>query len=146
MRLGGALKPEIYCEPATTQTKICKVDNCGDTTRENKEYCTEHVVAQPYVQDLLKRMKDRDVEDEQVRMQGTVAVNLNGITVQEITLQLKQNGTRTVERLTREIDLDKSVIRSYVIAMKTAGLVLHSWTERNSIAVTLVKQPNQIEK
>lgn len=140
MRLGGALKLEAYSEPVTSQTRICNVDICRDTTRENKLFCTRHVESHPYVQYLLKRIADRDTEDELVRMKGAVAVNLTGITVQEILLQLRQNGTRTVERLTREIQLDKTVIRNYVVSMQSAQIVRLGWTARNSISVTLVDQ------
>lgn len=140
MRLGGALKLEAYSEPSTAQTRLCKTDACKETTREGKIYCTDHVESHPYVQYLLKRMADRDAEDEQVRMEGATQVNITGITVQEILLQLKQNGTRTVERLTREIQLDKTVIRNYVVALQNAHLVRLGWTTRNSISVTLIDQ------
>lgn len=140
MRLGGALSLEAYSEPSTSQTRICKTETCKETTREGKLFCTDHVELHPYVQYLLKRIADRATEDEKVRMQGATSVNISGITVQEILLQLKQNGTRTVERLTREIQLDKTVIRNYVIAMRNSHLVRLGWTVRNSISVTLIDQ------
>lgn len=138
MQLGAALQLDQYAETNNSVTRTCSTPGCGDTTREGKPYCTEHVESHPYVQFLLKRVADRDIEDEAVRMQGSSAVNIDGITVEEITLQLRTNGTRTVERLCREIALDKSVIRSYIVAMKAAGLVTVSWTDRHSMAATLV--------
>jgi len=140
VRLGGAIKTDSFYETTPTVTRTCGIPGCGDTTREGKDFCTEHVESQPYVQYILKKLAERDEEDERVRMEGVSAVNIEGITVEEITLHLKQNGTRTIERLAREIPLDKSVIRSYVIAMQEKSLVKFSWTERNCMSVTLIDQ------
>ena len=105
------------------QTKVCDFDDCTQTTRENKAFCTDHIEKQPYVQDLMKRMLAREQEDFRVRCEGSVSVNFHGITVNEILLHLRQSGPRTEERLQRELQLEKSILYNYIIALQKKGLV-----------------------
>ena len=128
---------QLQFEQAQTAAKMCDSPGCFETTREGKTYCSNHIEMQPYVRDLLKRMEQRHEEDEMVRREGSVAVNLEGITVKEIKLQLSISGSRTEERLTRELQIDKTVIHNYAIRLNKEGLVEFGRTLRNNLTVNL---------
>jgi predicted transcriptional regulator len=77
-------------------------------------------------------------EDESVRSVGSKAVNLDGITVREILLHLRQGGTRTEERLEREMQLDKVIVHNYLVRLSMEGVIRFGRTGRNNICVRLV--------
>jgi len=127
------------------EVTICRVDQCQQTTREGKSFCTDHIEFQPYIRDLIKRMADRKLEDEQVRREGSKAVNLDGITAGEILLHLRQGGTRTEERLERETRLDKVIIHNYLVRLSMEGTIKFGRTSRNNTCVRLVNyDPSQL--
>jgi len=126
------------------EVKICRVDSCQGSTREGKTFCTDHIEFQPYIRDLLQRIITRNKEDEQVRTEGSKAVNLDGITSQEILLHLRQGGTRTEERLERETRLDKVIIHNYLVRLSMEGKVRFGRTGRNNTCVRLINyDPSQ---
>jgi hypothetical protein len=129
---------QLAVESTHTEVRMCKVGSCQEATREGKTFCTEHIEFQPYIQDLVKRMTDRAQEDESVRSVGSKAVNLDGITVKEILLHLKQGGTRTEERLEREVQLDKVIVHNYLVRLSMEGVIRFGRTGRNNICVRLV--------
>jgi hypothetical protein len=135
----SALRLGMFSDPSANQTRTCATKGCPETTREGKIYCTNHVEKHPYVKHLLDRMADRDKEDHNVKMRGPKAVNMEGITVAEIMLHLRQNGPRTEERLQRELQIDKSIIHNYVVALNQRGLVKFDVTSRYSLTVELVE-------
>lgn len=129
---------QIAVDTANSVTRTCQVDTCGRTTREGKDFCTIHVELHPYVNNLLQQIENRELEDSLVRKKGSSAVNLEGITVSEILLCLRKSRTRTEERLTREIQLDKTVIHNYLIRLAKEGVVTFGRNSRDSISVTLI--------
>ena len=129
---------QLAVESTHKEVRICKVSACQEATREGKTFCTEHIEFQPYIQNLVKRMANRVQEDEGVRTEGSKAVNLDGITVKEILLHLRQGGTRTEERLEREVQLDKVIIHNYLVKLSMEGVVRFGRTGRNNICVRLV--------
>ena len=129
---------QLIFEQSQSVPRMCEHRGCGETTREGKHYCSNHVEEQPYVQDLLKRLQERSEEDERVRMQGSTAVNMTGITTKEILLQLRQAGERTEERLTRELQIDKTVIHNYAIRLNREGMIHFGRTTRNNLKIVLL--------
>lgn len=129
---------QFFLEHTQNVTRTCSVLNCCETTREGKDYCTTHIEKQPYIQELQQRMKERKAEDERVRFEGSTAANLKSVTAQEMLLQLKQCGTRTEDRLTREIQVDKSIIHSYAIKLNKEGIIKFGRTSRNNLTIILV--------
>jgi len=119
-----------------SHTRKCAM--CEETTREGKEYCTRHVENHSYIQDLMARMKERDREDHAVMMNGSSAVNLNGITVQEIMIHLRQTGTKTVEGLAKALQLEKYILQKYIFALRDQNRVEIINTARESMAVRLL--------
>jgi hypothetical protein len=111
---------------------------CEETTREGKEFCTRHVKNHSYIQDLMSRMKDRDKEDHDVMMEGSSAVNLDGITVQEIMIHLRQTGTKTIEGLAKALQLEKFILQKYIFALRDQNRVEIINTARECMAVRLL--------
>jgi predicted transcriptional regulator len=93
----------------------------------------------PYVQDLIMRLEEREAEDERVNRRGPRAVNLQGITTQEILQHLAFHGPRTEERLCRELNLEVKTLQGYVQAMRRKKLVTLGHTKRGSTVVKLAK-------
>lgn len=117
--------------------RTCRTPECGQSTREGKPFCPDHVDKHSYVQEILKILEEREAEEERVRVQGPEAVNLTGLTAQELMLHLSQHGSRTVERLSREFQLEAPVMHNYVSALLEEGLVIVGRTTRGSTVVRL---------
>lgn len=138
-------------QPRRLSPRHCEAPDCNQATREGKAYCSDHVEMHPYVQDLIMRLEEREAEDERVNRRGPRAVNLQGITTQEILQHLAFHGPRTEERLCRELNLEVKTLQGYVQAMRRKKLVTLGHTKRGSTVVKLAKplvraaQPIQAE-
>jgi hypothetical protein len=86
----------------------------------------------------MARMADRDREDHDVMMRGSCAVNMDGITVQEILLHLRQTGTKTIEGLSKALQLDKFIVQKYIFALRDNKRVELISTARECTAVRLL--------
>ena len=115
-------------------TIFCKL--CGASTREGKEYCSEHVEMLPYVQDLHKRMTEALQEEQRIFSRGSAEATIDSICAKDILLYLKLNGAHTIARLARELNRNIKVIRGYVLALKAHSLVS---TRRNRQGATVVE-------
>ena len=62
---------------------------------------------------------------------------LAGLTARELVLHLSLHGARTVERLSRELQLDPKVLDGYVSALVSKGAVTLGRTNRGSTVVRL---------
>ena len=101
----------------------CEAAGCTETTRNGKPYCTNHVELLPYVNRLIDTLEARDAELERVAKRGPRSVDPQGITAQEILLQLKLYGGRTIARLSRDLMLEENVVESYGRALAKLGCV-----------------------
>ncbi len=121
----------------TSNTRSCESETCMKTTREGKPFCPDHVEHHAYVQSILHILSEREAERDRVRQQGPSAVDPMGLTAQELVLHLSLHGSRTVERLSREFQLESAVIHNYVAALKSQGKVILGRTTRGSTVVRL---------
>jgi len=119
----------------------CEAAGCSQPTREGKPYCSKHVEEHPYVQELLGKLADKAAEEGRVQRQGSRAVDVDGLTAQEILLFLKVHGGRTVQRLSRELNIDCKTLEGYVSALRRRKLVKTSPTRRGGSIVRLPGQP-----
>lgn len=124
---------------STSTTRFCDHLGCVQTTREGKPYCPDHVEQHPYVQAILSTLAEREAEEEKVRVRGSKAVNPIGLTARELVLHLSLHGARTVERLSRELQLDAKVLEGYVAALVRQGIVALGRTNRGSTVVRLAR-------
>lgn len=129
--------------PSST-TRTCDVRGCVQTTREGKPYCPDHVEQHPYVQNILSILAEREAEEEKVRQRGARAVDPQGLTARELVLHLSLHGARTVERLSRELQLDSKVLDGYVGALVRRGVVALGRTNRGSTVVRLAGQETHL--
>jgi hypothetical protein len=130
------VEPASYLSSASTHTRTCRV--CSATTREGKPFCPDHVVDNPYVQSILHTMATRRAEEDEVRKRGADAVNIGGLTAKELVLHQSLHGARTVERLSRELQLDAAVLKGYVRALTNTGQIAVGRTNRGSTIVRLI--------
>jgi len=124
--------------PSTHVTRKCEVAGCGETTREGKDYCTRHVEKHPYIQHLLNVIATKHTEDRQVELGDSFAVNPEGLTIKEIIIQLRQTGTKTLDGLSKALQLDKMIIQKYLFALQRQNKVELFMTQRDNIAVRLL--------
>jgi hypothetical protein len=68
------------------QPKHC--DACGKKTKEGKDYCDEHVTAQPYAKELAGSIQTMARELKKVTAKGWKAVPKNSPNLQELKLEL----------------------------------------------------------
>ena len=129
-----------YRSSAASTTRFCDTVGCSQTTREGKPYCPDHVENHPYVQAILSTLREREQEEEKVRQRGPKAVDPQGLTAKELVLHLSLHGARTVERLSRELQLDAKVLEGYVGALVRRGVIALGRTTRGSTVVRLANE------
>ena len=118
-------------------TRSCESRGCSNTTREGKPFCPDHVENHDYVRTILKALQEREAETARVRQHGPCAVDTEGLTAKELVLHLSLHGSRTVERLSREFQLESNVMFNYVSALRSEGRVVLGRTTRGSTVVRL---------
>lgn len=106
----------------------CQV--CGDTTREQKPFCSRHVTHHPYAAALVAQLARQREEHQAVAREGPAAVDTRGLTASELLRLLHQRGPQTVQRLSRELNLAKTLVTSYARALAEVGLVELSSSRR----------------
>lgn len=122
-------------ELSGSRTGRCEFLGCEFTTRENKPFCPKHVDQMPYVQKILENLADKAEELDILAKSGRV--NEHSKYFREILVHIRNNGTRTVERLGRELSLDVEIIKKLVNAMKQQKLIRTGKTSRGSTTVSL---------
>lgn len=132
--------------PHTPSTRQCRHETCEQVTREGKPYCPEHVDAHPYVRNLLAALDARHAEEERVRRGGSMEVDMDGITAREVVLHLSLHGARTVERISRELQIDADIVRGYVEALDERDMIMQSTTNRGSTVVKLRDPEGALER
>lgn len=115
------------CRPVAPQ---CRAPGCENATRERKPYCSDHVELHPYVAELTRVIAGRERELAAVGRRGAAAVDLQGVTCQEIVLQLRLYGPRSVPRLSRDLGLEERVVEAYAQALRRCGAVALGSTRR----------------
>ena len=124
-------------DPSRPPRRLCEADDCHRGTREGKAYCSDHVLQQPYVLELVAEIEAKQEEEERVRRVGVRAVDPRGLTAQEILRFLYVNGSRTLPRLARDLNLSVEVLQSYVKVLKRKRAVQLGVTDRGVPIVEL---------
>ena len=126
--------------PIERESKICKCFKCPNTTRGDKDYCVTHVLENPYAKRLIAELDNRKREDAQVGMQGSTVVNMEGITSKEILLAIKF-GPCTIERIAKNLNLDRTIIYYYAVALKKVDKIQFSTSRRGALVLHLRETP-----
>lgn len=102
----------------------CAAHDCYTVTRENKPYCTEHVLMHPYAWhvrclfDSRKLLEKRAIEGERVDTKDALA--------KDILLLVRLKGPLTMQRISREMSCEHRVVRHYIEALEEALLLVES--------------------
>ncbi|MEZ6185080.1 MAG: hypothetical protein R3F62_08740 [Planctomycetota bacterium] len=99
----------------------------------------------PYVREILSTLQRREEEEALVRSRGSRAVDPGGLTARELVLHLSLHGARTIERLSRELQLDTKVLDGYVSALVGQGQVTLGRTNRGSTVVRLTDESQVLD-
>jgi predicted transcriptional regulator len=130
----------ILDQPSSmVNNRICEAEGCLDSTRDGKPYCPDHVEMNPHAKRVAQEIARRKKEDDQVR-EGELSVsefNIHGITARSILQHLREHGTRTKERLCRELNLEREVLDGYAQALIMKGLIHPGRTNRGSVTLSL---------
>jgi len=116
----------------------CFANGCDERTRDGKPYCPEHVEHHPYVRELQAALSQQRGEIDRVERRGAGAVDPGGLTATEMLLQLRLYGDRTVERLSRDLQLPVEVVAAYARGLARQGRVSLSHTRRGHLQVALL--------
>lgn len=126
-----ALKETATC----STTRTCEERGCNKTTRVGKPFCPGHIERLPYVRKLMQELADKKAEEDKVKINGRQAVRLDGLTAKELILHLSLHGERTVERLSRELQLEPDVIWHYIKKLEANNQVVLGSTKRGNTIV-----------
>lgn len=119
----------------------CGFTGCSHGTREGKPFCPEHVELNEHAKKVLAHISARELEDAKVVDAKTKIkdYNVRGITARSIVQHLAEHGTRTKERLCRELGLERPVLDAYSEALIKRGLIHLGKTGRGSETLALIR-------
>lgn len=123
--------------PTRRESPRCQATGCDQGTRERKPFCIEHLEHSSYVAELLRVLQARDDELVRVAQVGSRAVRVEGVTAQEILLQLRLYGKRTTARLSRDLSIKEGLVRCYARVLSRRGYVCLGKTQRNATLLSL---------
>ena len=132
-------------EQSTTPSigRLCEYPGCLLTTRDGKPYCPEHVEENPYAKRVTEEIARRKRDDDRARKPKAPisSFNIEGITAQSILQHLGEHGTRTRERLCRELALEFDVLDGYIRALLKKDLIYLGRTHRGNVTLSLRHRP-----
>lgn len=113
----------------------CEHPGCTNSTREGKALCQDHVLESAYAIRIRRQLDQRTAEDANVTELGHKAVRLDGMTVEEILLQLSIHGARSVKRLAKELNIDEETMLQYCEGLRKVKLVTFSLSKRGATII-----------
>ena len=111
----------------------CKI--CLTPTRGGKEYCLDHVEQQEYVKGIHSQISKREAEEKMAEQIGSAAISPGSLTLQELLLELRSHGKRSLPRLARELQLSHTQVRAYIDYAEKGGLVKTAIGNRGILTV-----------
>ena len=104
-------------------TKKCLMLGCGESTRENKDYCTEHIEEIPYVKSLLDMLAGHEAENNAIVAHQMTAKEILGTsTCRDIEITIERlTEAVTVEDLSFDLDMDVALTEECLMALWKAG-------------------------
>lgn len=115
-------------------SRACEAKGCLNSTRSGKPFCSEHVTMHGYVEKLVKEIERQKTEIEKAKKGKG---NPDGFVAREIVTHLTMHGDRTIERLSRELNVDLDVLELVVASMASKRLVSTSLNRRGYQIVRL---------
>jgi len=122
----------------TTHTKKCEI--CEKATREGKPFCPEHVEHNDYVRDILQILEVQAEEHAKVLTRaGIRAITSDSLTAREMVKVLSVRGTSTVNRISREMNLDLKLVEVYARYLVKRQITHSGITTRGARTLTLLR-------
>lgn len=135
---------ERWSERTGRDTRHCHAEGCKKATTGRKPFCVDHVEMLAYVQGLQERIASREAEWLRVGRLGPRAVDVAGLTAQEIIHYLHVHGPCTVRRLAKDLAMERSLLDSYVSAFATRGMVEISENNRGVCVLTMLAEGDAV--
>jgi hypothetical protein len=119
--------------PPKTGARVCLIEGCGITTREQKLHCVEHAPALGYAAVVAAKLRAYEAEVARASMPNAV-ITLRSILVQEIAARMIDlDGIATCDRLARLTELPCGTILRIVRCMEDAGFLEVTISKRRAI-------------
>jgi len=110
--------------PQTTKCVFIINDNtCNRQTFAGKSYCLKHIENSPYIQNIIKQLKEKKNEEAQVNIKGTKAIGKNSLTIREILSSLIGGG-RPISTLSKDLHLKQDILKIYIKYLKSKKRVI----------------------
>ena len=126
--------------PIKTPNQLKQCEVCGESTREGKPFCPEHVERNAYVRNILQALEDQEKEHTKALKKGTSAIANNSLTAIEMVKVLAIRGTTTVNRIAREVNLDLELVEVYARYLGERRITRSGTTTRGNKTLTLRKK------
>jgi len=146
-RPGGSPRPDEakYCQHLVTDEITGITEPCRIITRGGKPFCQKHIGQGSYIQDLMERLAGKQYEEAVAEERGTKKLEeyleerqiISSLTMEELLLILKLQGSRTVNLLAIEMNVSKKIAETYVALLKKRGKVKTYKNKRGAIVVRL---------
>jgi hypothetical protein len=89
--------------------------------------------------ELNRQIAAKEEEEAAVRDRGVEAIAEDSLTIKELLVHLQVHGSRTIERLSKELMLDTKVVAYYAQYLKEEGKVTLGSTKRGSIVISPIR-------
>jgi len=132
-------------ERRNTPNITCHEEDCDKTTRDGKDYCSDHVKKNTYVAILLEQLKKREKEETRVIKKGeTSCVKPDSSSVQDILNYLKDRGESTLPRIAMDLSLRPDAVVVYIRYCVNKRFVLARKNKRGvDTAILKPKEPRK---
>ena len=113
-------------------SRRCRQAGCTRFTRRDKAFCPDHIENLPYVQGLLKRISDREIEMDAARRCGAGIVDVNSSVSLEILSAIRVLGPSTNGGIALWIGHNAKTQAHYIAALYRADLIAFERVRRNN--------------
>ena len=117
-----------------SRVRTCSASGCESSTREGKPYCPDHVELHPYVAGVIATRKDREKELKDLAKNRMIRED--SPLFNEVLIHITNYGTKTVERLSRDLMIDVVILKKLVRTLKRKGIINIGRTKRGSTTVS----------
>jgi len=122
----------------TRDTRYCEEIGCEKATSEKKDRCTAHIDKRDYVQGVLKRIEQIELENLMVLRHGVKHCKPEHNTAQETIQFLRSNGgVMTIKGLRKLLQVDVKIAKAYVRMLSKNGIVTTKKNKRKILEITL---------
>jgi hypothetical protein len=120
-------------------TRWCEFEGCVKATNGRKPYCTVHMIEMPYVREVQERIQAREAEWGRVERGGSRAVDVEGVTAQEILEYARFQGPCTVRRLSKDLNISRGLLDPYMKSLHRHGRIKLTANKRGVPVVHIVE-------